>query len=146
MSWIYQSGLFLLIAVVCALGTRLLVGEYDRSIPCDPAKLEAHEVCMSTIQDDWNGNVLWIDARGRKPGKILVEGALEISENHLDEDLGKTAQRIFQANNESQKVVVFCETDACGSSHYVRGEILENMLHDQVYVLHGGWKAYQADQ
>jgi len=143
-SWIYQTGLFAVIAVFCALGTRFIAGEYDRSVPCDPAALESYEVCMKTVQQDWHGKVLWVDARGRKDGKMLIEGAVEISETNLNEDLGKTAQRIFQAKNESLKVVVLCETDACGSSKYVREKILENMLHDQVYVLHGGWKAYQA--
>jgi len=144
MSWIYQSVLFAVIAVICALGTRFAAGEYNRSVPCDPASLEAYEVCMATVQNEWKGDVLWIDARGRKPGKEAVAGALEISETHLDEDLGATAGLIFEANNASRKVVVFCETDACGSSKYVREKILENMLHQEVYVLHGGWKAYQA--
>lgn len=144
MNWIYQSVLFVVIGIVCGLGTRFVAGEYDRGVQCEPATLKSYEVCMVTVQDDWQGDVLWIDARGRKPGKELVDGALEISETHLTEDLGKTAQLIFKANNESQKVVIFCETDACGSSKYVRGKILENMLHQEVYILHGGWKAYQA--
>ena len=145
MSWIKQSLVFAGIAVLCALGTRLVVGEYDRSVPCDSASLEKYEVCMKTVTEDWKGDVLWIDARGAKKGKRLVEGALEISETSIDTDLGETAQRIFKAKNDGQKVVVFCQTDGCGSSKYVRGKILENMLHDEVYILFGGWKAYSAN-
>ena len=145
MSWIGQSFVFLSIAVVCALGTRMIAGEYDQSIPCSTELLSEHEICVSTVFDDWNGDVIWIDARGRKPGKTMVSGALEISEDHWDEDSEKVAQQIFQAKVASKKVVVFCETDACGSSHYIRKKLISNRIHDDVYVIYSGWKAIQAD-
>jgi len=126
MSWIFQSAIFIMIAVVCAVSTRFIAGEYDRSVACDPTALASYEVCMSTVEEEWGGEVLWIDARGRKEGKKLIKGALEISETHLNDDLATSAQAIFQANNNSVKVVVLCETDACGSSKYVRSKILEN--------------------
>ncbi len=146
MSWIYQSVLFVIIAGLCALATRFVAGEYNRSVPCDPASLLPYEVCMATVQGDWKGDVLWVDARGRRANKkpMASAGAIEISATHLNEDLGKTAQLIFEANNKYQKIVVLCQTDACGSSKYVRAKILENMLHDEVYILRGGWKAYIA--
>ncbi len=145
MNWVGQSFTFLGIAVVCALGTRLVVGDFDRSVPCSEELLGNHEICVAIIFNDWNSDVLWIDARGRKPGKERVLQSLEISELNLDEDLEKVATQIFQAKLAGKKAVVFCETDACGSSHYIREKLISNGLHDGVYVVYRGWEAIKAD-
>jgi len=126
--WLSQGAVFMLIAAASGLLTRLIVGEYDRSVPCEQASLSAEEV--------------WIDARGVIANKTLVAGAVEISETNVKQDLNRTAQLIFKAANEGKKAVVFCATDSCGSSQFVREQILLNLLHKEVYILHGGWKAY----
>ena len=63
MSWIKESLVFAGLAVICALGMYLVHGEYDRSVPCDPSEMAEHEVCLSTVMDEWKGEVVWVDAR-----------------------------------------------------------------------------------
>ena len=151
MSWIKQSLVFAGIAVLCALGTYLVHGEYDRRVPCVASELEKYEVCLSTVLDEWGGDVVWVDARADEEKKVKIGSALEISEASADEDLGKgeVAMTLFNAKGKGKKIVVFCQTDSCGSSKYVRDKIIgiffseENQ--DTLLYLHGGWKAIESD-
>ncbi len=146
MSWLIQSILLGGVAVLCALGTYLVHGEYDRSVPCDASKLEAHEVCLARVMDDWGGDVIWVDARADEEREEEFGSALIIREASADEDLGtmEVLQTLFAGKGKGVKVVVFCQTDGCGSSKYIREKIVESEAHDEVYYLHGGWKALKA--
>lgn len=139
-----QSILFGVVAIFCALGTYLVHGEYDRSVPCDASELEAHEVCLATVMDEWGGDVIWVDARADEEREKVFPDALIIREACADEDLGTmmVLKTLFEAKGKGVKVVVFCQSDGCGSSKYVREKIMESEAHDEVYYLHGGWKAF----
>jgi len=140
-SWILQTAVFGVIAIMCALGTYAIAGKYKRDLPCHPEDLKEHEVCLSTVLGDWGGDVLWVDARGGKTVKPMLKGALVISESNTDEELNRAAQALFKAKLAGKKVVVFCNSRACGKSAYVRKEIVSHHLHDDVYILYGGWQA-----
>ena len=147
MSWLKQSLVFGVIAVLCALGTYLVHGEYDRHIPCVESELDEHEVCMRKVMDEWGGEVVWVDARATVEKRVKLSSALEIAEASADEDLGteKVLMTLFKAKGLGTKVVVFCQTDGCGSSQYIREKILNSRAHDAVFYLHGGWKAIESD-
>lgn len=149
MSWLKQSLVFLGFAVLCALGTYFIRGEYDRSVPCEQSVIEAHEVCLKTVMDEWGGDVIWVDARAEEEKEVKVSAALEISEQTAEADLGseQVMMTLFKAKGKGTKVVVFCQTDGCGSSVFVREKILSKSLQrpELVYYLHGGWKAIEAD-
>jgi len=147
MTWIKQSLVFAGIAVLCALGTYLIHGEYDRRVPCVPSELAEHEVCLSTVLDDWAGNVIWVDARAEEEKIVKLTSALEITEVRADEELGSqhVFVTLFKAKGEGINVVVFCQTDGCGSSKYIREKIIKSRSHDKVFYLHGGWKAIESD-
>lgn len=149
MSWMVQSLVFAGIAFLCALGTYLVHGEYDRRVPCEKSELADHEICLSTVLDEWAGDVVWVDARAEieKEVKLTSAKALEISEAKTDEELGseQVVMTLFTAKGKGTKVIVFCQTDACGSSKYIREKIISSGLHDEVYFLHGGWKAIESD-
>ncbi len=148
MSWIKQSLVFAGIALLCALGTYLINGEYDRRVLCVQSELVENEVCLSTVLDDWAGNVVWVDARAEEEKVVKLTSALEITEANTDEDLSseQVLVRLFNAKRQGTKVVVFCQTDACGSSKYIREKIISSGAHDKVYYLHGGWKAIESDR
>ncbi|MEZ7955738.1 MAG: rhodanese-like domain-containing protein [Rubritalea sp.] len=147
MTWIKQSLIFAGIAVLCALGTYLIHGEYDRRVPCVQSELEEHEVCLSTVLDDWAGNVVWVDARAEEEKLVKLTSALEITEAKADEELSseEVLLTLFKAKGGGTNVVVFCQTDGCGSSKYIREKIITSGSHDKVYYLHGGWKAIASD-
>ena len=148
MSWVKQSLAFAVIAVLCAIGTYLVHGEYDRSVPCVQGELAEYEVCLGTVLDEWGGDVVWVDARAEEEKEVRLSGALEISEASADEDLGsgEVMMTLFKAKGEGKRVVVFCQTDACGSSKYIRDKILKSRAHDAVFYLYGGWKAIEGDE
>lgn len=151
MTWIKQSLVFLGIAVLCALGTYLVHGEYDRRVPCVQSELAEQEVCLSTVLDDWAGNVVWVDARAEVEKAVKLTSALEITEAKADEELGSqlVLMKLFKAKGEGTNVVVFCQTDACGSSKYIREKIINKIYgeenKDKIFYLHGGWKAIESD-
>ena len=147
MTWIKQSLVFAGIAVICALGTYLVHGKYDRTVPCVQSELGEYEVCLSTVMNDWAGDVVWVDARAEEEKKVKFPAALEITEANADEDLSSqnVLMTLFKAKGKGMSVVVFCQTDACGSSKYIREKIISSGAHDKVFFLHGGWKAIESD-
>jgi rhodanese-related sulfurtransferase len=106
---------------------------------CDPATLEEHEICLRNVP----GDALWIAARSRA----------EWEKNSLDGSLlwnldPKENQQHFEAQAamkvlESDFVVVFCGSQACGTSHQIAKRIRQLDLGPPVKVLHGGWEALQ---
>ena len=150
MSWIKQSFIFAGVAVLCALGTYLVQGEYDRNVHCVQSELAEYEVCLSTVLDDWEGKVVWVDARAEEEKEVKLTSALEISEANADEEIssGKALMTLFKAKGEGTNIVVFCQTDGCGSSKYIREKIISKSLQvkEKVFYLHGGWKAIAADE
>jgi hypothetical protein len=147
MNWIKHSLVFAGIAVLCALGTYLIHGEYDRRVPCVQSELVENEVCLSTVLGEWSGNVVWVDARAEEEKLVKLTSALEITEAKADEELSseKVLMSLFKAKGQGVNVVVFCQTDACGSSKYIRQKILKSGAHNKVYYLYGGWKAIASD-
>lgn len=147
MGWIKESLVFAGLAVICAVGMYLVHGEYDRTVPCVQSDLAEHEVCLSTVMDEWKGEVVWVDARADEEKEKKLTSALEISEANADEDLSSEEVMfgLFKAKGKGIRAVVFCQTDGCGSSKFIREKIIDSGAHDQVFYLHGGWKAIESD-
>ena len=138
-----------MIAVLCAGVTYLVKGEYSRTVPCLQSELDQYEVCLNTVLDDWKGDVIWVDARAEIEKEVKIPSALEISEANAEVDISSDVVRmtLFRAKGKGTRVVVFCQTDACGSSKYVRDKILAKKLQreENVFYLYGGWKAIESD-
>jgi len=104
---------------------------------CDPAAIAEDEICFSDIPD----GALMIDARSRG----------EWQENGLPDSLlwnfdPKESQQEFEAQAalqvlEAPFVVVYCGSEACGTSRQVADRIRELDLGPPIKVLHGGWHA-----
>lgn len=147
MRWIYQSLALIAISALAAGAIYLLVGAPDRSVPCVQAELEADQVCLETVLSEWGGDVLWVDARSdREYKKGHLPDAILIPETDAENQIAvpETMERIGMAGVESRKLVVYCGTDACGSSELVAEKIRATGFHSEVYVLFGGWKAVMA--
>jgi rhodanese-related sulfurtransferase len=130
-------------AVTAATITWLITGGVDRSVPCDPDRVEEGSMCLSTIQES-GGDVLWIDARPRSlwkrnglPGSILLT---DDAAEDWDDLLAAAGERLVMA----ELVVVYCGQEGCGSSKAVAAGILESGLAREVEVLFGGWRALYA--
>lgn len=144
MKWLVQAIVLIVLGVVTAWVGYGVVGEPERGVKCDPQQLESGEVCLETVQQEWKGEVIWVDARSEKEWKAKrVAGAIFVAESDMDRFLSEpaTMQQIGMAGVEGKRLVVYCATDACGSSKAVAERIRESGLHDHVYALRGGWKA-----
>jgi len=148
-SWLKQSLVFLLLAFFSAFSTYLIKGAYDRSVPCEPEELKEQEVCLKMVLELWKGDVVWVDARDEREKVVMLASAIEISEKNVEESLSRSEvmMTLFKSKGRGTRVVIFCQTNGCGSSVYVREKIISKGLQDPslVYYLHGGWKAIEAE-
>lgn len=147
MKWLTQTLGILLLSAISAVGIYICVGAPDRSYTCVPSELKEHHVCLETVAKDWHGDVLWVDARSQSEFESdHIDGALWVSESDAEEQLASPShmERIGMSGVNQQKLVVYCATDACGSSEVVAEKIRETGFHSEVYVLQGGWQALQA--
>lgn len=146
-SWLSQTVLIGICSLLAAGVVYLAVGEPDRSYPCEQESLEDGHVCLSTVLNEWNNQVLWVDARNLAAySKSCVEGAILIPETDAEAHLAlpDNMQKIGMSGVEGYKLVIYCATDACGASELVAKKIRNTGFHDDVHVLQGGWKAIAA--
>lgn len=127
------------ICVVAAGGTWLLNGPAEKPevFQCDPAQLREDEICLADVK----GNVLWVDARPRKEWEeSRREGAILWNLDPKEDAMAfeaEAAMRIVAA----ELVVVYCGSEACGTSRQIADRIRVLNLGPPVRILHGGWDA-----
>jgi rhodanese-related sulfurtransferase len=135
-----QLGIIALVAVTAAAGTWLVKGppEKPAAFVCDPEKLEEGEICLGDVE----GNVLWVDARSRGEweengldGSVLwnLDPKEDVNEMESGAVMGIAAG--------VDLVVVYCGSEACGTSKQIAGRIRALDLGPPVKSLHGGWDA-----
>ncbi len=102
---------------------------------CDSSLLKDGEICFHQAPE----NTLWIDARSRKewenngyPNSILW---------NLDpnEDANQMEVGAFLKISESKFVVVYCTSQACGTSRQIAEKIRKLDLGVEVKTLYGGY-------
>lgn len=114
-------------------------GEPDRSVICTENLLKKGEICLADVPSE---GVVWVDARPRAQfEKGSVKGALLLTDDrheNWDELLVEAVPKLFDA----KMVIIFCSSEACGSSEAVAEKLRELSLGPEIRVLHGGWKAF----
>ena len=104
--------------------------------------LRDDEVTVAQVEQRWHGEVLWIDARIREQyEKGHIPGALLLNEQELDALL---TQHIEVLQDNKKPVVIYCDGKACHASRKMREYLVEHMALPDVWVLTGGWPAWQA--
>ncbi|MGJ8672362.1 rhodanese-like domain-containing protein [Rubritalea sp.] len=145
--WIYQTLAIVLLAGLATAVIYLVVGAPDRTVACVQADLKPDQVCLETVMTEWSGDVLWVDARSeREYHKAHLPEAILIPETDAENQIAvpEHMERIGMAGVNGRKLVVYCGTDACGSSELVAEKIRATGFHSEVFVLFGGWKAVKA--
>lgn len=135
-----QAFLLLVLSVVGAVGTHLF---HPRApawyLSSDPLKDD--EVSMASIAERWQGNVMWIDARvSEQFGKGHVPGALSLNEQNFDKVL---FEQIEILQSLKKPVVIYCDSEKCDASRTIREQLLQRIPIENVFVLKGGWQAWQ---
>lgn len=139
--------LVLALASLGAVATWAISGPPSREpavSPCDPAAISADEICLSTVQAGWpEGTFLWIDARGEAEWKLDgMEGSIHLttaSEIPFDQQVEASLERLMT----TPRALVYCGTEACGTSKEVAKRLGEFGLIPEIRALHGGWQALE---
>ena len=83
---------------------------------------------------------LWIDARPRADyDRKHVPGALPLRED----DWNALLPTVLDAWNLEQPVIVYCSSSSCQASREVARRLREEVGLNPVYVLRGGWEAWE---
>ena len=86
------------------------------------------------------GTVMWLDAR--PDGEFAaghIPGAKLLNAEHWDGLLPE----VLNAWTPGQKVIVYCSKQSCDASHEVARRLREEANLKNVFVLAGGWEAWQ---
>jgi rhodanese-related sulfurtransferase len=126
-----QAAAILLLALLPALASALWH-------PRRPA-WQSDEVTLAAASA-WGKSVLWVDARPDADfARAHIPGALPLNEDRWDELL----PHLIDQWDPSRKVVVYCSTLSCQASRDVARRLREEVSLPNVFVLQGGWEAWQ---
>lgn len=104
---------------------------------CDPEVIAEDEICLADVTE----GALWVDARSRSEWeKNGVEGSILWNFDPA-EDAQKFESDAAMQINSAPLVVVYCGSEACGTSRQIADLIRKMDLGPEVKVLHGGWDA-----
>jgi rhodanese-related sulfurtransferase len=128
----------LLLSAAAGWVSRNISGPIERAIPCDAASLTPGEICLATVVEKWQSDVLWVDARSKEDWqRDGVPGSVWISHENFDESLGNAATKML----DGKPVIVYCSAVGCDTSKEVANRIRSFHLASELHALHGGWKA-----
>lgn len=135
-----QLGVIALVSLAAAAGTWLVKGppQEPKAFVCDPAKLDEGEICLAEVAE----NVLWVDARPRAEWEINgLKGSILWNLDPKEDVNEMEAGAVMRIAEGVEQVVVYCGSEACGTSRQVAARIRTLDLGPPVKTLHGGWDA-----
>lgn len=104
--------------------------------------LRDDEVSIQIIQQRWNGEVLWIDARIQEQFDAEhIPGALLLNEQGFDQQLFNYLDTL-QAN--TKPIIVYCSAAKCDASRHVLERLKQTLPIENAFVLKGGWQAWKS--
>jgi rhodanese-related sulfurtransferase len=105
-----------------------------------PAPIGCLEVSWETAQG-WHGALVLVDARGSGAyDKGHIPGALLLSEPGWDRGF----PAVIRTWRPGDRIVVYCDRELCDASQSVAQRLRREMGIEEVYVLKGGWSAWNA--
>lgn len=131
-----QALLLLGIALLPAIGQAV----YLRSaVSWNEPALREGEVRLVQARD-WGDSVIWVDARPDEQfQRDHIPLAVQLNEDRWDELL----PQFLEKWSPDKRVVIYCSTLSCALSHGVAKRLKEQAGIPNVYVLNGGWEAWQ---
>lgn len=140
---ILQAGIFVGLAAV---------GAWTTSVwhPRAPAlrlveePLRDDEVSLSRVMDEWNGEVIWLDARPRSEyEKGHIPGAYLLNEEGFLDQLIDLLDVLQMAE---RPVIIYCNGARCEASRKIREQLMMQFPLEDVWVLKGGWPMWLAEE
>lgn len=129
-----QLALVLALALVPALVSGAWQLQWRKQEPLAPG-----EVRLATARM-WGDQVQWVDARSRaKYERTHIPGALLLNEDEWDKLVGP----FLDAWDADKTLIVYCDGGSCEASQAVAERIRAELKIGGVYVLKGGWAAWE---
>ena len=100
----------------------------------------ASEMVTAAQAREWGANVIWVDARPEEEfEREHIPGALLLNEDRWNELL----PQMLAAWSPEKHVIVYCNSESCGSSREVARKLREQAQLKNVFVLEGGWEGWR---
>ena len=129
-----QLALVLALALLPALVSGAFQLKWNKEEPLAPG-----EVRLATARM-WGDSVQWVDARSRaKYERTHIPGALLLNEDEWSKLVGP----FLDAWDADKTLVVYCDGGNCDTSQAVAERIRTELKIGGVYVLKGGWAAWE---
>ena len=129
-----QLALVLALALVPALVSGAWQLQWRKQEPLAPG-----EVRLATARM-WGDQVQWVDARSRaKYERTHIPGALLLNEDEWEKLVGP----FLDAWDADKTLIVYCDGGSCEASQAVAERIRTELKLGGVYVLKGGWAAWE---
>ena len=104
--------------------------------------LREDEVTVERVREEFGGRVLWLDARPFEQYQGgHVPGARPLNEQEFDSQLFDLID-LLQTNR--LPVVIYCGGERCEASRKIKERLLSAFPLENVWLLKGGWKAWEA--
>jgi len=134
---VLQMTAILLLAGIPAVMSAFL---HPQRPPFDTALVRTEKVNIGTALA-WGDHVLWIDARSQEEfDQQHIPDAIALSEDNWQRQI----DIFLEQWDYDRRVVVYCNSDACNASKTVALRLKQEMDGlEQIYVLKGGWQAWQ---
>ena len=137
---IRQALLLIALSIVGAVGTHLLHPRAP-SWYLSGEPLNEDEVSMAVIAEKWKGDVFWIDARiASQFEQEHVPGAVSLNEQNFHQALFDQIQTLQDLQ---KPVIIYCDSEKCDASRKVREQLLQRVPLENIFILKGGWQAWQ---
>jgi rhodanese-related sulfurtransferase len=103
--------------------------------------LKADEVGLKEIQQRWQGDVIWLDARPRDQFDAgHIPGARLLNEQGFEAQLLEMLDTL-QAT--TKPIIIYCGGQKCEASRHVREKLLSMVPVEDCFILKGGWPTWQ---
>ena len=100
------------------------------------------EVTLDRVNEQWGGDVLWLDARSDESFSMgHIPGAKLLNEQGFDSQLFELIE-VLQTND--RPVVIYCGGEKCEASRKIKTRLTESLPLENVWVLQGGWPTWLA--
>lgn len=130
-----QAFLIALIALVPATVSGLVQLKWRKEEPLEPGEVRAATVRL------WADRVTFVDARPLQRYRAgHLPGAIPLNADQWDVQI----ERFLNEWDPEKTIVVYCDGGECTDSHAIAAKLRDEMQIPNVYVLKGGWVAWQS--
>jgi rhodanese-related sulfurtransferase len=126
-----QIQIFCILCALPVLPAVLTLLLHPQALAWNTQILAEGEVSLAIVQA-WNKPVLWVDARSpEKYARKHMEGAVNLYAEEFDQQIGA----FLDQWSPGHRVVVYCDSGACGASKEIARRLQEELQIEEVYVL-----------